>query len=75
MITLKAINLHWITTVDLDLCAHGQVIFKIREKIVSDESSGDWTVSAAAYNLLKTLGGNHDGNELAQLIPCCGFTF
>ena len=50
--------MHWITTIDqeIDLCAHGQVLFKIGEKVVSDESSGDWTVSAAAYNLLKTLG-------------------
>ncbi len=77
MITLKAKNLHWLydTNTEKDLCAHGHVLLRIGEKVVSDESSGDWTLSAAAHNLLKTLRSDYYRNELSQLIPCCGHTF
>jgi hypothetical protein len=77
MIELKALNLHWLGENDTewqrDLCAHSSVFLKIKDKIVSDENLGDWTVSAAAYYLLKTLTENHNEKEDPQLFPCCGF--
>lgn len=77
MAELKALNLFWRGDNDSekqrDLCAHGQVFLKIENKIVSDESLEDWTVSASAYYLLKSLKTNHDGTIEPQLIPCCGF--
>jgi hypothetical protein len=77
MIELKALNLHWRGNNDLekqrDLCAHSQVFMKIENKIVSDASLEDWTVSASAYYFIKSLKTNHDGKIEPQLIPCCGF--
>ncbi len=78
MIELKALNPHWLETFEepeYDLCVHSPVLLKIGDKIVSNKQSGDWTISASAYEFLKTLRNNHstDGNE--QLLPCCGFNF
>ncbi len=75
MIELKALNLHWLkdTESERDLCAHGSMYLKIDDKIVCDENAGEWTVSASAYYLLKSLKENHDGTIEPQIIPCCGF--
>jgi len=75
MIELRALNLHWLedSEAERDLCAHSSVYLKIGSKIVSDENSGDWTVSASAYYLLDSLKENHDGSIEPQLLPCCGF--
>jgi hypothetical protein len=74
MIELKAINLHWISEeeTERDLCAHGQVLLKIGDRLVSDEKAGDWTVSGAAYNLLTTLQYDYINGSSYQWIPCCG---
>lgn len=77
MIELRAVNLHWRGNTDSekqrDLCAHSQVFLRIGNKTVSDANSEDWTVSAAAYYLLKSLKVDHDQMADYQLIPCCGF--
>lgn len=75
MVELKSLNLHWLenSEAERDLCAHSSVYLKIDSKIVSDENAGDWTVSASAYYLLKSLKENHDGSVEPQLLPCCGF--
>ncbi len=76
MIELRPINLHWLVgesgSDNGDLCAHSPVHLKIGDRIVSDENSGDWTVSAASYYLLKALTEGHDGLQEPQLLPCCG---
>ncbi len=74
MIELKALNLHWLENIksEEDLCAHSTVYLKIGNRIVSDESLGDFTVSAATYYLLKTIKENHEGKAAIQLIPHCG---
>lgn len=75
MVELKSLNLHWLenSEAERDLCAHSSVFLKIGSRIVSNEISGDWTVSATAYYLLKSLKENHDGSVAPQLLPCCGF--
>ncbi len=78
MIELKALNPHWLESVedsDYDLCVHSQVWLKIGDKIVSNNESGDWTISASAYQFLKSVKENHYSNEDEQLLPCCGFNF
>jgi hypothetical protein len=76
MIELRPIKLHWLVGENGDdtgdLCAHGTVYLKIGSRLVSDEESGDWTVSAASYYLLKALSNGHDGTKEPQLLPCCG---
>ena len=76
MVELKALNLHWLedTDTERDLCAHGSVYLKLDDEIVSEANPTDWTVSTAAYYLLKTLKENHNTAENAHLIPHCGFT-
>ena len=76
MIELKASNIHWLenTEAERDLCAHSSVYLKIGDKILSDDSSGDWTVSSSAYHLLKTLKEDHSGKAEPQLIECCGYS-
>jgi len=77
MVKLKVKNLHWITEeeTERDLCAHGFVILKIGNRIVSDKETGEWAVNVAAFNLLKTVLANYDGDDTTQLIPCCGHDF
>ena len=75
MIELRPKNLHWLGDPGEDvgdLCAHSTVFLRIGDRIISDEASGDWTVSAASYYLLKALSDGHDGTKEPQLLPCCG---
>lgn len=76
MVELKVSNLHWLENTDAekDLCAHGSVYLRLNDEIVSEAKQTDWTVSTAAYYLLKTLKENHNAKEDDFLIPHCGFT-
>jgi hypothetical protein len=76
-ITLRPTNLHWIKG-DLDdpsdLCAHSPVDFQIDDLIIVSPSDGDWSVSAAALYLLRTLEYDHTRLDPVSdhLFPCCG---
>lgn len=60
-----------------DQCAHGKVRFKVGEVSFLDETE-EFTVSAAALFLLRSLFSNHSGDESVTdgnyLFPCCGFS-
>jgi hypothetical protein len=59
-----------------DLCAHGDVEFRIGDDVLLDPTTGkDLTVSAAALYLLRTLSVPHtkDAPVGDHLFPCCGF--
>lgn len=76
---LRPVNLHWIQGAaddPMDLCAHGDVEFRIGEDVLLDAESGKGlTVSAAALYLLRTLVIPHTAEAPVgdQLFPCCGF--
>ena len=53
-----------------DCCIHGNVIFKIGDNLLSDNT--EWCVSASAYRFLHTLFENHFIGAEEFLIPCCG---
>ena len=77
MIILRPTNLHWIDgSLDdpEDLCAHSGVDFRIRDAVLIRQSDGDWTVSAAALYLLRTLSQPHTKQQpiTEYLFPCCG---
>jgi hypothetical protein len=76
MITLRPTNLHWIDSINdaADLCAHSGVDFRIGDSILVKPSDGDWTVSAAALYLLRTLSQRHTKQQpiTEYLFPCCG---
>jgi hypothetical protein len=79
MIILRPSNLHWIKdAVDdpEDLCAHSGVDFRVDDDVLVSSGDGDWTVSAVALYLLRTLSPTQfkdEGGHLAQkLFPCCG---
>lgn len=81
MIRLQLNSPHWVKDEGddpADQCAHGRVDFVIDGQAFVSESDGDWTVSAAALFLLRTVAADHapgagvtSGN---QLFPCCGFS-
>lgn len=75
---IEVLNLHWINNIDdgNDLCVHGHLYLKIGDTIISNEESGDWTLSSTALYLLRTLENNYknDGNS-TQILPCCGHVF
>jgi hypothetical protein len=81
MLVLQPLNLRWISHAaddPADCCAHGDVVFRIGDDILLDETNGrDLTVSAAALYLLRTLSVPHSRAAPVgdQLFPCCGFTF
>jgi len=76
MIILRPTNLHWIegSTDSADLCAHSGVEFSIGQAALMKPSDGDWTVSAAALYLLRTLSRPHTKQQriAEHLFPCCG---
>ncbi|RPD44565.1 hypothetical protein DNI29_20750 [Hymenobacter sediminis] len=75
---LKLLAIQWLENADEkeDLCAHGNVLVRIGSTVLSDATSGRWTVSATALFLLRTLTQNHTVAAPVgdQLLPCCGFT-
>ena len=79
MLVLRPTNLHWMN-VDApdpaDLCVHSPVEFLIGRARLVEPDAGDWTVSAAALYLLRTLSRPHvKSSRLGDhLFPCCGFT-
>ncbi|HBI42802.1 MAG TPA: hypothetical protein DDY78_08080 [Planctomycetales bacterium] len=85
MVILRPVNLRWIRGAaddPKDLCAHGEVAFRIGDDALLDPtSSKEFTVSAAALYLLRTLSVPHSkdapvGDRLFpyRLFPCCGFS-
>ena len=76
MIVLRPTNLHWIDGIDdsADLCAHSGVEFRIGASVLIELRRGDWTVSAAALYLLRTLSRPHTKQQpiTEYLFPCCG---
>ena len=76
MINLLAENLTWLNTdsdCPGDLCAHGSVKFSV-DGLEIVNSSDEWTVSASAIYLLRTLERNHTKEDPVgeHLFPCCG---
>jgi hypothetical protein len=75
-IILRPTNLHWLEGAEErhDLCAHSSVEFCIDGRELISRVAGDWTVSAAALHLLRTLTRPHhlNGHPGQQLFPCCG---
>ena len=55
-----------------DCCVHGNIIFKIGDTLLSDET--EWCASASAYRFLHTLFENHFMGTEDFLIPCFGHT-
>jgi hypothetical protein len=75
-IILRPTNLHWLEGTEdrYELCAHSGVEFCIDGHALITESAGDWTVSASALYLLRTLSKPHNRSLHTgqQLFPCCG---
>ncbi|CAN5148409.1 hypothetical protein BH20ACI2_BH20ACI2_25260 [soil metagenome] len=75
-IELTPTQLHWREESNPfeDCCLHGGVYLRIGDVVVSDGNDPDWTVSTAAFNLLKTINQDHTVGEQRPLIPHCGHT-
>ncbi len=73
-VELKATDLHWLENSDPyeDCCIHGKIFLRIGDRVVSD-GKAEWTVSTAAFNLLRTVTRGHELGDEEELIPCCGF--
>ena len=55
---IRILSLKWLKQIDesTDLCTHGSVYVRIAGKVILDSNDGDeWTLSAAALNLMRTL--------------------
>jgi len=70
-------EMHWLFKEDInaDLCAHGKVKVIIGDELIAGiKEDEDWTISATALFLLRTLERNHTKeNQVGEhLIPCCG---
>jgi hypothetical protein len=79
MLVLRPTNLHWLKADDpdpADLCVHSPVDLQIGTARLVEPAAGDWTVSAAALYLLRTLERPHTKAAPVgdHLFPCCGFT-
>jgi hypothetical protein len=80
MVILQPLSLRWIQGAaddPRDLCAHGDIEFRIGEDVLLGPTTGkDLTVSAAALYLLRTLSVPHTNEAPVgdHLFPCCGFS-
>ncbi len=81
MITLQAIDLCWVSDGDgaiNDQCAHGLCSFIVDDVKFIVPDDGEWTLSATALYLLRTLELNHQAEakvaESNFLFPCCAFS-
>jgi hypothetical protein len=81
MVNLELLRPHWINDKGddpSDQCAHGFIDLSINGIEFSSESDGEWTVSAAALFLLRTVTSDHSPQDSVAegnfLLPCCGFT-
>lgn len=75
---IRILDLHWLKNADdpTDLCAHGHLYLKIGDHIISDQTTGDWTLSSTALSLLRTIESDYEKNNYSnQLLPCCGHFF
>jgi hypothetical protein len=79
VVILQPVRLRWIQGAaddPKDLCAHGDMDFRIGDDVLLDDSKGkDLTVSAAALYLLRSLSVPHtdESSDGENLFPCCGF--
>ncbi|MCE9593868.1 MAG: hypothetical protein K8S98_06725 [Planctomycetes bacterium] len=78
MLILRPVKLHWIrgdADDPADVCAHSPVEFSVDGHCLVAPEQGDWTVSASALYLLRSLSGPHTRDRRVgdHLFPCCGF--
>jgi hypothetical protein len=80
MVSLELRRPHWIEDAGddpSDQCAHGFIELSVNGIQFVSESDGEWTVSAAALFLLRTVTSDHSPDDSVAegnfLIPCCGF--
>ncbi|GAB3723045.1 hypothetical protein GCM10028861_24490 [Flavobacterium koreense] len=78
--SIEITEIHWLFKEDIqaDLCAHGKVKVEIGDELIAGiKDDEDWTISATALFLLRTLDRNHTKeNQVGEhLIPCCGHFF
>lgn len=67
---------HWLANTDpeQDLCSHGRVFVRVDGQPVVSPDDGEFTLSAAALYLLRTLEQDHSPEHRVgeHLLPCCG---
>lgn len=67
---------HWLAHVDpeQDLCSHGRVFVRVDGQPFVSPDDGEFTLSATALYLLRTLEQDHSPeNQVGDhLLPCCG---
>lgn len=56
-----------------DFCSHGAILIKVNDRVISDESFGDWTVAASALRLMKSAIYGYDSEDELEMIPHCGY--
>lgn len=76
-VELQPLSIHWLEEGDPhdDQCVHGAIYLRLGDIVVSDGTDTDWTLSAAAFRLLRTITNDHGRSIDEALIPHCGFTF
>ena len=73
---IRIIDLHWIDRKEddgKDLCLHGNVFVRIGNEIIDNGVDNDWTLSAGAFMMLRSIETNHIAfKEENYMLPCCG---
>ncbi len=75
MLSIIPHNLHWLSEpFEKDLCAHGGITVSLDDQVLVDQAAEDWSLSAAALMLLRTISRDHASDERVgeHLVPCCG---
>ncbi|HYD21946.1 MAG TPA: hypothetical protein VEB40_10770 [Flavipsychrobacter sp.] len=73
---IRPLKFNWIKhdEGETDLCAHGLLYLRIGNEMLSEEKDGEWTLSAVALNLLRSLKPGYSGEDQIEdfIVPCCG---
>ncbi len=79
MLSITPCNLRWLETEieSHDLCCHGGVTISTAGSVLVDQANANWTLSAAALYLLRTLEADHvvEPKVCDHMFPCCGHVF
>lgn len=62
---LNIINQYWMEPAEYDLCSHGEIYLKVKDKISTEPGVNEsWGISESALALLRTLDENIQSNPV-----------
>ena len=62
--TIRLLNQFWLDDCEEDLCSHGEILIKVCDNTICNQTDGEWVVIDSALALLETVICNFPSDEL-----------